>query len=290
MSKLVLVTGVTGQQGSAVARSLLARGHRVRGLTRRADSPRASAAVALGIEIVEGDFADPSSLADAFTGVEAVYAMTTPFEAGIDAETAQGIALVDAAQKAGVPHFVFSSVASADQATGIPHFDSKYRVEEYLRGTDLAWTITAPVYFMDNLFFAQNLDALKNGAYAVPLPADMPLQQIALGDLGAFAAHVIEDPERFTGKRIDIASDDLTSAESAAALSTALGREVDTVEVPLEAIRSFSEDMALMYEWFISTGYTADVEALRSEHPEVGWHRFGDWAASTVRPALQVSA
>jgi uncharacterized protein YbjT (DUF2867 family) len=203
--------------------------------------------------------------------------MGTPFEAGVDAETAQGVALIDAAVAAGVDHFVYNSVASADKATGIPHFDSKYRVEQHLVESGLRWSIVAPVYFMENLLFPDSLNALKGGTYAIALPADLGLQQIAVEDIGAFSAHVLANPDEFAGTRIEIAGDDLSSQESADALASALGRPVSVFEVPMEGIRSFSEDLAAMFEWFISTGYTIDIEGLRASYPEVRWTRFSEW-------------
>ncbi len=276
-SRLVLVTGATGQQGGSVARRLLEGEFRVRGITRNIESDAALALTELGAEMVRAEFDDAGSLGAALEGVDAVFAMTTPFEAGVDAETAQGVALVDAAAAAGVDHFVYSSVASADKATGVPHFDSKYRVEEHLAASDLRWSVIAPVYFMGNLFFPDMLNGLKAGTYAIALPADLPLQQIATEDIGAFAAHVLANPDEFGGKRIDIAGDELSSRESADVLAGILGKPISVVEVPIDGIRSFSEDLALMYEWFVSTGYAADVEALRSAYPEVVWTRFADW-------------
>lgn len=284
-SKLVLVTGATGKQGGAVARALLDRGHRVRGMTRNVDSEAAHAVTALGAEMVAGDFADSYSLVAAATGVDTVFAMSTPFEGGIEAEVAQGIALIDAAVSAGVDHFVYTSVASANENTGIPHFDSKYELEEYLSASGLAWTVIGPVYFMENLFMPQTMDGLGNGIYATPLPADLVLQQVAVADIGAFGAHVVANRDAFLGRRVDIASDELTSAESAEALTGALDRRISTFEVPMDQIRAFSEDFALMYEWFISTGYSVDIEELHAAYPEVGWHRFADWAKQAV-PAL----
>ena len=277
-SRLVLVTGATGQQGGSVARRLLEGGFRVRGITRNIESDAANELTGLGAEMIRADFTDAGSLGAALDGVDAVFAMTTPFEAGVDAETAQGVTLVDAAAAAGVDHFVYSSVASADKATGIPHFDSKYRVEEHLAASDLRWSVIAPVYFMGNLFFPDMLNGLRDGTYAIALPVDLPLQQIATEDIGAFAAHVLANPEEFAGKRIDIAGDQLSSRESADVLAGILGKPISVVEVPIEEIRSFSEDFALMYKWFVSTGYVADVDGLRSSYPEVGWTRFAEWA------------
>ena len=233
-----------------------------------------------------GDFGDADSLAAAVAGVDTVFAMGTPFEAGEAAEVAQGVAIVDAAVGADIDHFVYTSVASADRSTGIPHFDSKFEVEKHLASTELDWSVIAPVYFMENLFFGENLDALKNGSYPTPLPSDLPLQQVAVADIGAFGALVVDRKDDFVGRRVEIASDELTSAGSAAVLSQLLDRPVEHLEVTIEQIRAFSEDFAIMYEWFIKTGYSVDIDGLRASYPDVGWHRFTAWAAVVVPPAL----
>ena len=89
---------------------------------------------------------------------------------------------------------------------------------------------------------------------------------------------MLANPDEFAGTRTDIAGDELTSQESADVLAGILGKPVSVVEVPIDGIRSFSEDLALMYEWFVSTGYVADIDGLRSAHPNVGWTRFSEWA------------
>ena len=266
------------QHGGAVARALMAAGHRVRGMTRNVGSDAARALGTAGTELVVGDFARPGSLTEATSGVDAVFAMSTPFEGGEAAEIAQGISLVDAAQEAGVGHFIYSSVASADKKTGIPHFDSEREIERYLASTSLEWTVIAPVYFMENLFLPQTLDALRAGTCAIAMPADVPLQQIAVADIGAFGALVVDQKNDFVGRRVDIAGDMLTAAESAEALSRILDRPIGQYEVPMDQVRAISEDFALMYEWFVDTGYSADVDGLRAAYPSVGWQRFADWA------------
>jgi len=113
---------------------------------------------------------------------------------------------------------------------------------------------------------------------ALALPATRRLQQIALVDIARFAALVIERRESFLGKRIDIASDELTGATTASEISEASGRHVEYATLPIAAVRQQSEDLALMMEWFDRVGYDADVVGLRSLYPEVGWHRFSTWA------------
>src|SRR5882757_9881217 len=126
----VLVTGATGSQGGAVAKLLLDHGHQVRAVTRQPDSPAAKALAARGVELVVGDLTDRPAMEAAARGVDAVFAMGTPYENGTAVEIQQGVTLADAAKAAGA-FLVYSSVSNADQKTGVPHFDSKYEVEKH---------------------------------------------------------------------------------------------------------------------------------------------------------------
>jgi uncharacterized protein YbjT (DUF2867 family) len=283
----VLVSGATGQQGGALARILLKKGHSVRAFVRRPASPEARELERLGAELAEGNFEEPSTLEEAAKGMDAVFVVATPFEAGTEVETRHGIAAADAARAAGVPHLVYSSVAGANQATGIPHFDSKRKVEEYIEGLGVPYTIVAPVYFMDNLLAPWTLPQLKDGRFPLALPPSRPLQQIALSDIAAFTGVVLENREEFVDQRVDIASDELSGWEVAEILTRVTGHEVHYVELPLEQVRqAMGEDGARMFEWFDQVGYSADIEGLRREHPEVGWHTFEDWAKGQDWSAL----
>ena len=274
----VLVTGATGQQGGAVADVLHRDGHRVRAVSRNPASDAAENLARKGVEVVAGDFTDLASLKRAAEGVDTAYLMGTPFEAGTAAETEHGRQAIDAFKAAGVGHIVYSSVGSANKKTGIPHFESKYAVEEYLAASDVPYTINAPVFFMENHVSPWMLPALVNGQLAMALPAGRKLQQVAVNDIGEFGARLIERRERVFGKRFDIAGDELTGTETAATLARASRREIAYAEIPIEAVRSQSEDLALMNEWFDRVGYSTDIAALRREFPEVSWHSLADWA------------
>ena len=279
----VLVTGATGKQGGHLVRELLARGHSVRAFTRKPESPAAAALAELGVTIVPGNFDDEGSLERGVRGVDTVFAMSTPFEGGAITETIEGINIVRAAQRVRVKHFVYSSVAGADRATGIPHFDSKFEVEKEIRASGIPFTIVAPVFFMENFLAEWMAAAIAQGSIAIAVPATRRLQQIAVEDIAQFTALVIERRELFLGKRIDIASDELTLTSVAAAISEITGRHVTYKELPLDAARAQNEDLARMYEWFDRVGYDADVVGLRSLYPEVQWHRFIDWAREQNR-------
>src|SRR6267143_3608054 len=230
----VVVTGGTGKQGGAVVKRLLERGHEVRVVTRSTESAKARELANAGVTLVRASLEDTAALTNALVGATSLFAMTTPFEGGTQAETRQGISAADAAKAAGV-HLVFTSVGSANRNTGVPHFDSKYEVEKHIAQIDVRATILAPVYFMENLSFGK--EQLAKGTYAAALPPTRTLAQIAVADIGAVAVRVLEDAGRFTGKRFDLAGDELTGNDVVAILARVTGRPFAYYQVPLDVIR-----------------------------------------------------
>ena len=284
----VVVTGSTGKQGGAVARGLLERGHKVRCIARDPNSSPAKSLADAGATLVEASLEDTAAITKALEGATSLFAMTTPFGEGTDAEIRQGVAAADAAKAAGV-HLVFTSVGSADRQTGVPHFDSKYEVEKHIARVGVRATILAPVYFMENLHFGRG--QLAKGIYAVALPPTRTLAQVAVADIGAVAVRVLEDAGRFTGKRFDLASDELTGNDVVAILSRVACRPFAYYQVPIDVIRQrMGEDGARMYEWFDRVGYTVDRAALHREFPDVAFHDFESWAKTQDWNALLQSA
>jgi len=275
--------GATGGQGGAVAGALLARGVPVRALVRRPDEASVRRLRERGVEVFVGSLDDRSALAEAMRRVAGVFAVTTPFEAGVDAEVAQGRAIVAAAIDERVPHLVFSSVAGADQHTGVPHFDSKAIIETELAASGVPYSITAPTYFFDNAL--GGVDRIDAGILDLPLPPDRPLQQLARPDLGAFVAKVLVDPTPYIGQRIELASDAPTPAQMAELLSATLGRPVRHEQTPLESIRN--PDMHAMWTFLNGPGYRVDLDALHASNPDIVWQSFADWAQHTFESRSQ---
>jgi uncharacterized protein YbjT (DUF2867 family) len=285
---VVVVTGATGNQGGAVVKSLLERGHEVRAVTRTTESAKARELANAGVTLVRASLEDTAALTKALEGATSLFAMTTPFGGGTQAETRQGISAANAAKAAGV-HLVFTSVGSANRHTGIPHFDSKYEVEKHIADIGVRATVLAPVYFMENLLFGR--EQLAKGIYAAPLPPTRRLAQVAVVDIGAVAVRVLEDPARFAGKRFDLAGDELTGNDVIAVLSRVTRRPFTYFQVPLDVFRQrMGEDQAKMAEWFDRAGFTADRAALRREFPDVAFHDFESWAKAQDWNTLLQSA
>jgi uncharacterized protein YbjT (DUF2867 family) len=165
--RLILVSGATGQQGGAVARSLLGRGIGVRALTRDPEKPEAKELVDLGAEVASGDLEDRSSIERVLDGVHGVFSVQQSWETGVEGEIRQGVLLADAAKAAGVDHYVYSSVGSAHRETGIPHFESKWEVEEHVRGSGVPYTVLRPVFFMQNWEFWDQFEEQMGEEYTV---------------------------------------------------------------------------------------------------------------------------
>src|ERR1043166_5420433 len=151
-ARSILITGATGHQGGATARALAGRGFDLFAMTRKPESPAARELAGAGIHIVQGDLDDEESLKRALEGKWGVFAVQNTWEAGGEREEVQGHRIASLARVAGVSHYVYSSVATANRHTGIPHFENKWRIEETVRTVGFpSYVILRPVFFMENL-------------------------------------------------------------------------------------------------------------------------------------------
>ena len=286
-SELILITGATGHQGGATARELISKGRNVRAMTRHPEGEKAAELKRLGAEVVQGDLNDPTSIERALQGVWGAFAVQNTWEAGVEGEEQQGLRFAELARRAGIQHLVYTSVQSANRNTGIPHFENKARVEARIRAIGFpSYTILRPVFFMENLSSPSFLPAIQEGTLAVGIRPETRLQMVAVADIGKYGAWAFERHTDLNGRAIDIAGDELTMPETAGVLSRAAGRPIRFVQVPIEEIRKFSNDFALMLEWFDREGYNTDI-AERSAESGVRPTKLAEWA-STVnwQPAI----
>jgi uncharacterized protein YbjT (DUF2867 family) len=271
----ILVTGATGKQGGAVADELLKRGFSIRAMTRKPEAPAARALADRGAEVVQGDLDDAASLHKALAGIWGVWAVQNTWEAGVEREEEQGKRQARVAREAGVQHYVYTSVGSAHRKTGIPHFDNKWRVEEVVRSLNFpSHVILRPVFFMENLMMPGMIQGDK---LTVGLDPATALQMIAVEDIGKFGALAFEKSGELNRAEIDLAGDSLTMPQVAAVLSKATGKPLEFQRVPLSEVRKFSEEYAVMLDWFDKVGYDADIPGLEKKYG-IKLTRLADWA------------
>jgi uncharacterized protein YbjT (DUF2867 family) len=279
IDRTILITGATGQQGGAVLRHLQGKGFKLRALTRKPDSDKAKALAGQGVEVVKGDLDDADSLKAALTGAWGVFAVQNTWEAGVEKEEEQGHRIAKLAREAGVQHYVYTSVGSAERKTGIPHFDNKWRVEETIRAMDFpSHVIIRPVFFMENLPSPWFLNGDKIVAALKP---ETKLQMVAVDDIGRIGAKAFTDVTKMKGREIELAGDSVTMPEATAIVGKALGKPLEYVQIPIAEIRKNSEDFALMLEWFDKGGYNADIGKLDEEFGKLT--RLEDWAAKNLK-------
>ena len=277
--RTILITGATGQQGGAVLRHLIGKGFKLRAMTRNPDSDKAKALAAQDVQVVKGDLDDEASLKAALQGAWGVFAVQNTWEAGVDKEEEQGKRLAKLAKEAGVQHFVYSSVGSAERSTGIPHFDNKWRVEETVRALDFpSHVILRPVFFMENLPSPWFLNGDK---IVTALKPETKLQMVAVDDIGRIGAKAFTDVTKMKGREIELAGDSVTMPEATAIIGKALGKQLEYMPIPMTEIRKNSEDFALMLEWFESTGYNADVAALNKDFGHM--QSLDEWADKNLK-------
>ena len=266
----IVVTGGTGKQGGAVARKLVADGWDVCALVRDPDKPAARALAGIGVNLHRGDLEDPESIERILKGAYGVFGVQS-WADGVEAEEREGKALADAAAAAKVEQFVYSSVGAADRGTGVPHFESKGRIEQHIHQIGLPFTIFRPVYFMENLLWQR--DSICSGSIEPPIDPDVPLQLIAVEDIAAFVALAFRSPGGWLGHTTEIAGDERTFRQVADAFAALLGRTVDVHPV----VRPAQPERQQMASWFEAYGFEADIEKLRTIVPTL--HTLPQWAS-----------
>lgn len=263
------VIGATGQQGGAVVDALLAAGHPVRALVRDPGSAKSRALAHRQVTLVHADQDDADSMVAALDGVAALFMMTTfAGPKGTEGEIEHGRAMADAAVRAGVPRVVYSSVGGAERSSGVPHFESKRRVEEHLAAVIPAQFVR-PTFFMENFTGSLNGGGAGEFVLRLPMSGSVPLQLIAVRDIGVVSAALLVDPTVVDVDAIEIVGDVLTPDAIANRIGEHLGTTGRYEALPLEALGD-DEDRKAMFGWFADTpAYQGDLALTRAVHPTV---------------------
>jgi uncharacterized protein YbjT (DUF2867 family) len=268
--KLILVTGATGRQGSAVVRHVLQRGFAVRAITRNTDKPAAQALKSQGVDLFKADMEDRASLGQAIKGVQGVFCVQNYWEKGIGyaGEIRQARNLIQVATDAQINHFVFSSVAGCDNARGVEHFESKWEIEKMVDSAQLPRTFIRTVLFMDNFVDPKNGPLVFPGLAGALKPTTQ-LHMIAVDDIGWFVAEAFAHPDQYLGKTIEIAGDSLTVAEMKQVYMNATGKQPPNFKIPFWLLRILNAETARQFHWNNEVGWHFDIQKVRQLHPEL---------------------
>lgn len=275
-------------------------------VTRNAQSPSAKrlAAKSPSVKLVEGDLNDvpglfrSASKAAGAVPLWGVYSVQVSMGSRVtlEGEVRQGKAMVDESIRAGVRHFVYSSVdrggneRSWDNPTPVPHFRTKHEIEHHLRASTasagsgaegrasptggstatnmMGWTILRPAIFMDNLapgfagkvFLTMLRDTIR----------EKPLQWVATRDIGRFAAEAFHNPDTWNRRAVGLAGDELTFSQLSLAFQKVTGKPVGTTAGLFgKALKHSVPEMGTMVEWFRDEGYGADLIENKKAVPDM---------------------
>ena len=268
MARSLLIIGATGNQGGAAIDALLDQPQdwSLRALVRNPDSERAQALAQRGVNIVRGDLDDAESIERAVAGTYGVYSVQTPQDGGPEREAKQGIMVANAAKDAGVSHFVYSSVAGAERHSGVPHFESKWRVEQHIASIGLNATIIRPVLFMDN-FATFKFRIVMLAMLRTFVPENRKTQMVAARDIGMLVATAFAEPERYVGRAIELAGDAVTRGKLVRSLRRHGIRPAASLKVPGWMRGQVPEEYQLMMRWIATEGFQADIRQIKTEFP-----------------------
>jgi len=228
------ITGAFGQTGSALCEALLAANQKIRGLVRR-DDAQAAEWRARGAQIVVVDLTDTASLAEALIGVDGAYLLNPPAYMHSDlfahAHTVHK-SLIDAANKAKVPHIVALSSVGAHQAQGTGNILTTWDYEQQLRQLNSRLTILRAANFMENWAWSLTPLLEKGILPSMFLPIERAIPMVSVTDIGkAVATALIAPPQQ--NQLIELhGPQDYSPLDAAHAFSELLGKSIPAVEAP----------------------------------------------------------
>ncbi|QCR22537.1 NmrA/HSCARG family protein [Pontibacter sp. SGAir0037] len=256
----IVVCGATGNQGSAVVKSLLQNtDFKVTALTRKPQSQAARQLHSLGAEIEEADLLNEQSLLHAFTGADGVFGITQPWSSDYKKcdtakEIRQGKNIASASKMAGVQHLVFSSVLNlTNTATGVSHADSKLEMEQYIKTQSLPYTIVRCSQFMENI--GSDFFPVKKGVVKGFVDADAKVPYVSCQDIGKFIALAFAQPEKYLSRTINLVGDFISGTELAQLLGQLrTGEQFTYKSAPKLLLRLFAPEFYTMRVLFEKNG------------------------------------
>lgn len=278
MSKLFVVFGATGQQGgSAISYVLddpeLSKQYKIRAVTRDPSNPKLSSFKERGVEIVNGDFNDVSTLKAALSGAFIVFGVTLsvydPVN-GTEEEVKQGKSIVDAAVEAGAKYFIWSSAVDPDKISHgkyrhVSIFAGKSGVMDYIKSQPITGIYYSPGSFMQNYQRQTAPVPLGDGTYGIfgRYKPDTEVPMIDINDTGKFIGAILENPDKFSEQFIAGAEGVYTVEEIVARIAKVTGKKITYHQASVEQfkenvppfLKPFADVMNDFFQFIVEFGY-----------------------------------
>lgn len=283
-NKTIFVTGGTGNQGGAVAKNLSLHGFTVKALTRNPNSAKSLSLKKLNIELVKGDLDDADTYREHLRDAYGIFSVQS-FENGVQKEIQQGITLATLAKELDIKHFLYSSVMGAHLHTGVPHMDSKFKIENFIRQNELPFTIIRPTSFYENFLIPQVKKGILKGKLVQPIDRNTIQHYIAAEDIGNVAAKIFLNRNEYVGKTIPLATEQLSTQEVADTFSEVLNKKIEYKKLPVLITRLFlGKDLYKMFKWVNEKSILSkeDIHTTKKEFP--GMLSLKDWIEINFKP------
>jgi uncharacterized protein YbjT (DUF2867 family) len=226
MAATILITGGTGAVGGELIRQLLAAGVSLRALVRSAE--KGAALAARGVEVFEGDFAQPETLPPALAGIERVFLLSNAHERQAELQSN----LIGAALEAGARHIVKLSALGSAPDSPITLAAQHARTEQQLKDSGLEWTILQPHSFMQNLL--GNAGSIVGEGAFRGAAGEGKIAPVDVRDIAAVAAATLTEAGHAGQTYLITGPETLTYAQIAEQLGAAIGKPVRYVDIPRE--------------------------------------------------------
>jgi uncharacterized protein YbjT (DUF2867 family) len=241
---MILVAGATGVLGSEIARNLLARGEKVRAMTRKTSKPETVDCLRkAGAEIVVADLKDPPSLTEACKGVDGVISTVTSVttaQPGDSFEATDGKgtkSLIDAARQGGAKKFVFVSF-DANFVPEAPLGRAKRNAEEHLKRSGLDYTILHPSLFFESWLGPMLFADPTAGTARVYGAGTHKIRYIAAADVAELAVQSLSRPFASNATIPFGGPDEISQRDAVKLFEKTFGKKFVVTEVPEEALEA----------------------------------------------------
>ncbi|KFY20672.1 hypothetical protein V491_03526 [Pseudogymnoascus sp. VKM F-3775] len=261
MSNILAILGATGQQGGSVLNFVLndpelSQKYKIRAITRDVNSEKAKK-LQEKVEVVQGDVNDQASLKTALAGVHTVFSVTTPSFGpnALEDEYKVGKSIADIAVESGAQYIIFSTLPAVKEISGGKYanvfpFDSKAKIERYIRGLPIKSAFYSGASFMENFQTQPFLGPKQadDGTWVlsrhVSPQSKFPLID-AVGDTGKFVGAILAEPEKYEGKVFCAAVAAYTMGEIAAMLSKSAGKTIVYKQISTEEFKGTFDSFGL---------------------------------------------